>query len=139
MQNHIQYMRNNEATSRVGNKWLAEEDKKLMQEILENKNYEDIALEHKRTVEGIKSRMVSHIIYPKYKNDNQNIEELSIKYKINKEFIEKYINKIENKTSIKNTIYNENIIELKLTLLEKRLMILEQKLDYIINSLYNSN
>ena len=44
--------------SRVGKNWLLEEDEKLV---------EEIALEHSRNIGGIKSRVISHIIYPKYK------------------------------------------------------------------------
>ncbi len=86
----------NEHTSNVGTKWTIEEELKLIQEINDNKSYEKIALEHKRTILGIKSRVISHIIYPKYKDDiENNIETISIEYKIDNELIMKYINKIK--------------------------------------------
>ena len=44
-------------TSRSCNKWLPEEDTKLVQEIIDNKTFEEIALDHKRTVIAIKSRV----------------------------------------------------------------------------------
>ncbi len=47
-------MKNNEETSRAGSKWLQEEDDLLLQEIIHN---DEIALNHKRTVTGIKSRV----------------------------------------------------------------------------------
>lgn len=61
-------IRSNNETSNAGIKWCKDEDDKLVQEIMENKTYEEIALEHKRTITGIKSRVISHIIYPKYKD-----------------------------------------------------------------------
>jgi hypothetical protein len=45
-----QELRSNDETSNVGKKWTIEEDIKLLEEFTENKTYEEIALEHKRTV-----------------------------------------------------------------------------------------
>jgi hypothetical protein len=53
----------------IGKKWTVEEDIKLAQEIAENKTYQEIAMEHKRTVNSIELRVVSHIIFPKIKDD----------------------------------------------------------------------
>lgn len=122
-----------EETSRVGKRWTKDEDTNLCQEIAENKSYEDIALIHKRTVTGIKSRVVTNIIYPKYKNDNISIIDLSSLYNIEPELIEKYIQKLEIPI-VKKKEQNENIIEY-------RLMMIEQKLDYItniMNTIYHS-
>jgi len=143
----IQDLRNNDETSRAGNKWLSDEDAKLCQEIKSNISYDDIALEHKRTLGGIKSRVISHIMYPKYKNENTSIDELASIYNIEKDLIEKYIQKIENpstkqqttnknkenKHTICDNTYTDKITSLKLNSLENKLMILEQKLDYIIS------
>jgi len=62
-------MRDNEETMNVGKKWTVEEDIKLAQEIAENKTYQEIAMEHKRTVNSIELRVVSHIIFPKIRDD----------------------------------------------------------------------
>jgi hypothetical protein len=51
------YRTENVNTSRSYNKWLPEEDTKLIQEIIDDKTFEEIALEHKRTVLAIKSRV----------------------------------------------------------------------------------
>jgi len=40
-------LRNNEETSRIGKKWLQEEDEELIKEIIDKKSYEEIALNHK--------------------------------------------------------------------------------------------
>ncbi len=45
----LKELRSNEDTSNARTKWTIDEDKKLVQEITE-KNYEEIALKHKRTV-----------------------------------------------------------------------------------------
>ena len=61
----MQELRTNDETMNVGTKWTIEEDNKLVQEITDNKTYEEIALEHKRTVYSIQLRVISCIIYPK--------------------------------------------------------------------------
>ena len=126
--------RENEETARVGSKWTDEEDEKLTEEINDKKNYEEIALEHKRTIIGIKSRVISHIIYPKYKDDI-NIDNISNEYNIEKEILNKYINNIKNKNvemKIKPEIK-------KLIDLEDRIKIIENKLDYLIDCINKIN
>ena len=58
--------------SNVGKKWSIEEDKQLLSEVNETKNYDEIALNHKRTKNAIILRVISHIIYPKFYNTNNN-------------------------------------------------------------------
>lgn len=72
---------NEDDRSRVGKLWLKEEDNILLQEINNNKSYEEIALLHKRSIIGIKSRIISQIIYPKYKNENLSIDIIILKKK----------------------------------------------------------
>jgi hypothetical protein len=60
-------LRRKEETSRAGSKWLLDEDEKLVKEITDKKTIEEIALEHKRTIGGIRSRIISHILYKEYK------------------------------------------------------------------------
>ena len=146
----VKDLRKNEETSRAGNKWLPEEDDKLVQEISDKKSFEDIALEHKRTIGGIKSRVISQILYPKYKNDNIGLDELSSEYKIEKELVEKYINKIETNNAIKKSVEQNNsdskeesdeakpktnrkLLFEKITSLETKMLTIEQKLDFIIS------
>ena len=79
-----------EELSRVGKKWYIEEDKELVNEIELNKSYEEIALNHKRNIGGIKARVLSHIIYPKYKDCEEiDYDYLATTYKIDKDLIEK--------------------------------------------------
>ncbi len=129
-------LRNKEEYSRVGVKWLKEEDLQLEEEIKEKKSYEDIALEHKRTITGIKSRIITEILYPKYKNENISLEELSEEYNIDKNIIEKYINKKQITKSIeknKEEIIdkNEYIIN-EIQSLKKKFNSIENKLNKII-------
>ena len=99
----MQELRNNDETSNAGNKWTIEEDNKLIQEIADNKTYKEISLEHKRTIGSIKSRVISHIIYPKIKDDIEiDIEDLVLEYKLDEEQITRHLNKIKNKELIKN-------------------------------------
>jgi hypothetical protein len=114
-----------EKTLRVGVKWFPDEDKKLLEEINENKTFEEIALEHKRTITGIKARVISQIIYSKYKNENKDIDDLSNEFKIDKEILNKYINKIEGKNKDKCIDKGDNDI----------LNRIEKKLDKILSYL----
>ena len=131
---------------RCGTKWLHEEDEKLKESINNNKSFEEIASEHKRSINAIKCRIVSHIIYPFYKDnkDNKNndifLNELSSKYNIEKFYIEKYINKLDTNNSIKSSINNNKnndsnklLINKNDNLIEFRLNKIEEKLNYIIN------
>lgn len=101
-------MRSVEETMNAGKKWTIEEDIKLLEEFTENKTYEEIALEHKRTVYSIQLRVISRIIYPKIKDDVEfDIKALSLKYKIYEEQIIMQLNKIKNKELIKQSSVNE--------------------------------
>lgn len=138
-------LKNNYDLQNVGKRWLSDEDDKLVQEINDKKSFEDIALEHKRTVTAIKSRIISKIIYIQYKNKNKTIDELSSEYNIENYLIEKYINKIETNNAIKKSIEENNIdskidekfnsnMELifeKMTILETKILNIEKKLYYI--------
>lgn len=136
MINKLKELQKNDVTSRCGMKWLKDEDDKLLSEILEHKTYDDIALEHRRTITAIKSRVISNIIYPKYKENNTNIDELSLEYNIENELITKYINKMETNISIKNSIENnKEIINHSNESIQNRLKSIEDKLDYIINNM----
>ena len=65
----IQDLGSNDETINIGKKWTIEEDDRLAQEFTDNKTYEEIALEHKRTINSIELRVISRIIFPKIKDD----------------------------------------------------------------------
>jgi hypothetical protein len=132
----LKELRSNEETSNAGTKWTIDEDKQLVQEIVDNKSYEELALEHKRTILSIKSRVISHIIYPKYKDNIENeIEKISIEYKIDNELIIKYINKLKknnNNTVLDTKIDNKDVLEY-LRQLDIKVNDLNTKLDILLN------
>ena len=147
-------LRKNEETSRVGKKWTVEEDEELMKELNDKKSYEEIALNHKRTIGGIKSRVICNILYLRYKDKSKTIEELSLEYNIEIDLVLKYINKMDNKMEIKDsnestilkyidkkeikkdseikTKVNIEILYDKIISLENRMFSIEKKLDAII-------
>ena len=140
----LKELRSNEDTSNAGTKWTIDEDKNLVQEIVDNKSYEEIALEHKSTILSIKSRVISHIIYPKYKDDiENNIEKISIEYKIDNELITKYINKLKTNNNIQKSV-NSNKPDTKtdkteileyLQQLDTKMNDINTKLDMLLNQI----
>jgi hypothetical protein len=119
---------------RVGLKWTNDEELQLKREVEEKMSYEEIASIHKRNVNGIKIRVISSIIYNLYKKDENvnNIIELSNIYKLEKDLIERTINKIDNKK--KNNENNDDNNKKKNW---KRLEDIENKLDLLLNHLKN--
>jgi len=120
-----------EETSNVGKKWTTEEDEKLVKEIKDKKTYEEIALEHKRTITGIKSRVISHIIYPIYKDlqeEEINIQEISNEYKIDAWIIDKKFKQMKTKPERKPERKPETNVDKQLF---EYLQLLERKMDEI--------
>ena len=145
----IANLRKNEETSRIGAKWSNEEVEELMKELIDKKSYEEIALNHKRTIGGIKSRVICLILYLQYKDKSKTIEELSLEYNIENDLVLKYINKMKIKDSNESTIVkyidkkeikdseiktkvNIEILYDKIVSLENKMLSIEQKLDTII-------
>ena len=130
-------MRSNEETMNVGKKWAIEEDIKLLEEIRDNKTYEEIALEHNRTVNGIELRIISHIIYPKIKNEvDVDMEQVALEYKINSSRITRYINKIKTKGYPKQTPKQKEVEPTNKEILDY-LRKLDSKIDEINSKLDN--
>jgi hypothetical protein len=96
----MQELRCKDELLNVGTRWTIEEDNKLVQEITDNKTYEEIALEHNRTVYSIQLRVISRIIYPKIKDDlDIDMEKVALEYNIGtKEFLYN-INKLKMKAT----------------------------------------
>ena len=124
-------LRINEETSRAGSKWLPDEDEKLVKEITDKKTIEEIALEHKRTIGGIRSRVISHILYKEYKEGIKTIDDLSNEYNIERELVEKHINKIDKNNNVIIKSCEEKPKPTMMLLFEK-MLIIEQKLDDIM-------
>jgi len=79
MYTNCQELRLNPETCNAGKKWEKNEDELLIKLFNENKSYEEIAKEFKRTVGSIKARIIDKLIFPEYNNGNFN--ELAEKYK----------------------------------------------------------
>jgi len=95
-----QELRTNDETLNAGKKWTIEEDIKLLEEFTENKTYEEIALEHKRTVYSIQLRVISRIIYPKIKDDLEiDMEKVALEYNIRTKELLYNINKLKMKAT----------------------------------------
>ena len=125
---------NNEETSNIGKLWSVDENNELYKEVENNKNYSQIAAIHKRTEKAIILRVISHIIYPKYKNNEMTLDQLSFEYNIEKDLIEKNIAKYENQPKEPKKPKEQRKIDKILADLDNRLLRLEQKIDYIISS-----
>ena len=88
MYKNLQELRLNPETYNAGKKWETHEDELLVKLVNEDKSYEEIAKEFKRTVGSIRSRIMDKIIFPEY--NKENIKELAEKYKWNDvEYLEK--------------------------------------------------
>ena len=110
MYKNIQELKSNPETSNAGKKWETEEDELLVKLVNEDKSYEEIAKEFKRTVGSIRARIIDKIIFPEY--NNENISELAKKYNFNDvEYLERCmkvrIAKKENAINTENIISNE--------------------------------
>jgi len=121
-----------ENKSRIGCKWIINEDEQLIQEVKDKKSYEEIALNHKRTLNGIILRIIDKIIYNEYKNENKTIDELSLIYNIDKETLQSGINKFEINNSIKKNREDINNNENFIKKIEKKLEDIDKKLDTIL-------
>ena len=54
------YLSDNINLSRTCERWSIEEEAKLVQSIIDKKTFEEIALEHKRTIIAVKSRLYNY-------------------------------------------------------------------------------
>jgi len=142
-------LRSKDDTLNVGTRWTIEEDNRLVEEIIENKTYEEIALEHKRTVHGIQCRVIYHIIYPKIKDadnatnanateEDSDMELISLEYKIDIYLLIRQINKIKMKGTVNKQKAKENTTDIPTNkkILEYLIM-LDKKIDEINSKLDN--
>jgi len=103
--------------------WNKEEDLKLIKYIEENKSYDDIGIEFKRSIGNIRSRVLDKIIFMEY--NSINVNELAKKYKYNnienlrkcldnKKNIseERLITENKNRNKSRNHKYNELLINI---------------------------
>lgn len=94
-------LREEKETSSVGKKWTSQEETQLLNSITKNKkSFEDIAKEHKRTVNGIKCRL-KKLALDMIEKDGKTVEETATLMNLTVEEIEEYQkNKKETETEI---------------------------------------
>jgi hypothetical protein len=86
-----------------------------------------------------KLKIIPKVIYPEFKKGKKSVDELANYYFIEKYLIEEYIEKIEKKsnddkkTEDNNITTSEDTIIVKLASLENELIVLNKKLENIIN------
>ena len=81
--------------SSIGTKWTEEEELQLLSEINKNMEYNDIAVIHNRTINGVSAR-VKHIAYQLYQK-NTLIDEIMRITKLSKDQVDDAIKRRENK------------------------------------------
>jgi len=138
MYNNFIKFQSNDETSNCGKRWNNEDHLKLIKYVEKNKSYDDIAIEFKRTIGSIRSRVLNNIIFPEY--NEENCQELAKKYGYddlgylkkcleNKKIIcEESLKSKEDKVQ-KTNVIKEDILEKimhKLEVIEKRLELLEK-------------
>ena len=117
--------------ARVGKKWTIEEDELLKEEVKNKMNYEEIAENHKRNIGGIKSRVISNIIAPLLKNEENkdkevNIKELQEEYGIEEGLLRKYLGL--------PSLSEENLILNEIKSLKSEIMDLKKTIEELKNS-----
>jgi uncharacterized membrane-anchored protein YjiN (DUF445 family) len=131
---------------RAGSRWTEEDDSILKKHIdNENYDYEEISIELKRSLNGIRARVIDKFIHPKYK-EGSTITELSKIYKIYPDEISRKINRIEdnyisvpditgNSTSIIRKLIDKDTKEDKLDKIIEFLEKIDDKLGKMVNNI----
>ena len=77
MYNSFKILREQPETARTGIKWTLEESQELMKHINEGMSLEDIANTHKRTVGGVKNRIMTNALNIMKENESMSFDEVS--------------------------------------------------------------
>ena len=110
----------------LGNKWQTNDDELLIKLFNEDKSYQEIAKEFKRTIGSIRARIIDKIIFPEY--NKENIKELAEKYKFDDvEYLERIIKariaKEEKSKIAKKILENETKEDYNIRMLNKKIEI----------------
>jgi hypothetical protein len=118
---------------RAGYRWT-EEDDSILKNHIENENYdyEEISKELKRSLNGIRARVIDKVIHPKYK-EGVSITELSKIYKIYPDEISKKVKKFDDDEYIRISDITGNTSSIIRKLIDKDTN--DNKLDKIIEYL----
>ena len=110
----------------LGNKWETNDDELLIKLFNEDKSYQEIAKEFKRTIGSIRAWIIDKIIFPEY--NKENIKELAEKYKFDDvEYLERIIKariaKEEKSKIAKKILENETKEDYNIRMLNKKIEI----------------
>ena len=110
----------------LGNKWETNDDELLIKLFNEDKSYQEIAKEFKRTIGSIRARIIDKIIFPEY--NKENIKEFAEKYKFDDvEYLERIIKariaKEEKSKIAKKILENETKEDYNIRMLNKKIEI----------------
>ena len=86
MYDYVKNLQQNPKTSAVGSKWTREEEQKLLESIHKGISFEHIALEHKRTINGILCKI--NDISVRFLEEGFPIEEIAMRVNLSTEKIE---------------------------------------------------
>ena len=126
MYKNLQELRLNPETYNAGKKWETNDDELLIKLFNEDKSYQEIAKEFKRTIGSIRARIIDKIIFPEY--NKENIKELAEKYKFDDvEYLERIIKariaKEEKSKIAKKILENETKEDYNIRMLNKKIEI----------------
>ena len=77
MYNSFKILREQPETARTGMKWTEDESQELMKHINEGMSLEDTANTHKRTVGGVKNRIMTNALNIMKENESMSFDEVS--------------------------------------------------------------
>ena len=100
MYNSFKILREQPETARTGMKWTEDESQELMKHINEGMSLEDIANTHKRTVGGVKNRIMTNALNIMKENESMSFDEVSKLVNISVFDLENYKQYQDNKEKI---------------------------------------
>jgi hypothetical protein len=106
MYDYIKNLQQNPKTSAVGSKWTREEEQKMLDSINKGLSFENIALEHKRTINGILYKI--NEISVRFLEEGFPIEEVAMKVNLSPDKIEIAKVKIEAKQEMREFYKNKS-------------------------------
>ena len=109
MYNNIKILREQPETARTGLKWDEKEIQELMNRIKDGMSLEDIANTHKRTVGGVKNRIMTNALNI-MKEKKISFDEVSKLVNISVFDLENYKEKIDKKNQIRKNQIKKNLI-----------------------------
>lgn len=127
--NRLSVLREDPKTSRAGINWTPEEDTLLFDQVKQGMDYEKIALEHQRTPNSVKTRVVE-ICLKKVANKEVTLEEVSVEVRLPLTLFTTAQRRHESRKTPKKSVEPKKVTDDVMSLLKE----INGKLDTIINS-----